>query len=173
VAAGDVDHLHPSAGKAIPTVAAESGTNGRPQIPAEACQATDLAAYLRRGEGATGHYAWLVQIRNVGAARCVLSGYPVKVTISQPGRPPVIAKRGGVFAQSLPISRPMVRGGTTTLVIQTDTSCSARPTGGPAGPFYRDVSVELGDGVLRAATRGGRGLDMGCGAFVTRFGRWE
>jgi hypothetical protein len=61
----------------------------------------------------------------------------------------------------------------TTLVIETDTYCNARPTGGPPGPFYHHVSVELNDGVLNASTPCTRGLDVGFGAFATKFGRWQ
>lgn len=156
-----------------PTRSREPKAVRRTAAPVRPCRAADLAAHFRPGEGATGHYASLLEIRNVSTAPCILSGYPLRVTISEPGRPPVIAERGGFFNGSLPSSRPMDSGGVTTLVIETDTSCNARPTGGPPGPVYHHVSVELNDGVLKASTRRTRGLDMGCGAFVTKFGRWE
>jgi hypothetical protein len=67
----------------------------------------------------------------------------------------------------------MPAGGVTTLVIETDTYCDARPAGGPIGPSYREVSVTLRDGVLRTRLPPNRpGLDMGCGALVSKFGRW-
>lgn len=141
--------------------------------PTRTCRATDLTVRLRRGEGATGHYASLLYLRNVSSARCILSGYPPRVTLFEPGRPPVIARRGGFFERSLPPSRAMDPGGVTTLVIETDTYCNARPTGGRPGPFYDHVSVELTSGVLNSSTRRARALDVGCGAFVTKFGRWK
>jgi hypothetical protein len=66
----------------------------------------------------------------------------------------------------------MAPGGVTTIVIETDTYCDARPGGGPPGPFYRRLSVALTGGVLTTTVQGGRGLDLGCGVFASRFGRW-
>ena len=78
--------------------------------------------------------------------------------------------KGRLLRWPLLPSKPMVPGGVTTLVIETDSYCDARPTG-PAAPIYHRVSVALGGGVTNATTRHTRGLDVGCGAFVTRFGR--
>jgi hypothetical protein len=159
----------------VTTADSKSGTEvcGQDRRFGTTLSVANLAVRLRRGEGATGHYASLLEVRNVSTARCILSGYPLRVTVSEPRRPPVIAKRGGFFDESFPSSRPMNTGGMTTLVIETDTYCNARPTGGPPGPFYHHVSVELNDGVLNASTPCTRGLDVGFGAFATKFGRWQ
>jgi hypothetical protein len=38
--------------------------------------------------------------------------------------------------------------------------------------MYHDVSIELHGGVVRVAIPGG-GLDVGCGASITTFTRWQ
>jgi hypothetical protein len=140
--------------------------------PPRRCRADDLVVGFRsEGEGATGHYASLLDFRNVGRTRCFLSGYPSRVTLSEPGHRPVIAKRGGFFDGPLLPSKPMVPGGVTTLVIETDSYCDARPTG-PAGPIYHRVTIALGTGVMSTTRRHAPGLDVGCGALATKFGRW-
>lgn len=103
-------------------------------------------------------------------ARCILSGYPLSVALSQSGHPTLMARRGGFFDPLPP--RPMDQGEMTTLVIESDTYCSTRSRGGPPGPIYHHASVTLYDGVVRANTQGARGIDVGCGAFVSEFGRW-
>ena len=56
--------------------------------------------------------------------------------------------------------------------LETDASCPARPTGGPDGPWYHEVTISLPGGVMRvAAPRGG--LDVGCGAHLTQFTLWR
>jgi hypothetical protein len=99
-----------------------------------------------------------------------VSGYPISVTLSEPGHRTVIARRGSFFDPLPP--RPMNQGELTTLVIESDTHCNSRSSGGPPGPIYHHARVRLNDGVVRANTRGARGIDVGCGAFVSKFGRW-
>jgi hypothetical protein len=99
-----------------------------------------------------------------------VSGYPLSVTLSEPGHRTVIARRGSFFDPLPP--RPMNQGELTTLVIESDTHCNSRSSGGPPGPIYHHARVRLNDGVVRANTRGARGIDVGCGAFVSEFGRW-
>jgi hypothetical protein len=132
----------------------------------------DLVVRFRHdGEGATGHYASLLDFRNVSRTRCSLSGYPLRITLSEPGHRPVTARRGGIFDGPLLPSKPMVPGGVTTLMIETNSHCDARPTG-RAGPFYHRVTVALRAGAISTSTRHTRRLSVGCGAFASKFGRW-
>lgn len=103
----------------------------------------------------------------------MLSGYPTQVALTEPDHPDVVATRGGFFpVMSAPAAVPP--GGTRTLVIDTDSYCDARPAGGPPGPLYHHARVVLDDGgTLTASTQGTRPLDVGCGAQVTEFGRWQ
>jgi hypothetical protein len=159
---------HPVESHSTKTVRRTSGP------PARTCRSSDLTAQLRRpGEGATGHFWTPLDLRNIGRTRCILSGYPIQVTVTEPGRPPITARLGSLFVYQLHPSRAMNPGGITTLVIQSDTYCDARPSGGPRGPLYRHVSVKLADGVLNASTPRARPLDLGCGALVSRFGTWQ
>ncbi len=143
----------------------------RSDAHAPRCSAGDLVVRFRpEGDGAGGHGVALLDFRNVGSSRCLLTGYPRRVTLSEPGRRAVTATDGSFF----PVARsaPMEHGGVTTLGLETDTSCPARPGGGPAGPMYHEVAIALRGGVLRVdAPRGG--LDVGCGVHLTRFTRWQ
>lgn len=136
------------------------------------CKAGDLAvSFAPFHEGAGGHLLSLLEFRNAGMSRCQLSGYPLGVTLTESGRPPIQATNGSFF----PVvgSRPMKPGQVTTLGLETDSSCAARPTGGPSGPMYHQVSVSLPSGVIKVATPAGRALDVGCGVRVTKFTIWK
>jgi hypothetical protein len=65
----------------------------------------------------------------------------------------------------------MKPGAVTTLGIETDSMCPARPAGGSSGPLYHEVQLTLRGGVVTVAAP--RGLDVGCGVHLTEFGQWE
>lgn len=139
--------------------------------PAPRCTAGDLTVRIRpEGDGAGQHSISLLDFRNVGSSRCALSGHPRRVTLSGPGHPDVRATNGSFF----PVQRrgPLDPGEVATLGVETATSCDARPTGGPSGPFYRDVRISLPGGVV-TVTDPTPGLDVGCGVHLTRFGLWQ
>lgn len=136
------------------------------------CTAGDLVVHFRpEGDGGGGHAISLLDLRNVSTSPCVLSGYPRRVTLSEPGHRVVTATKGTFF----PVQQaraPIEPGEVTTLGVETDTSCAARPTGGPSGPFYREVRIALPGGVVSVTARR-PGLDVGCGAHVTTFTLWR
>ena len=112
----------------------------------------------------------LLDFRNVSDSRCVLSGYPRRVTLHDRGHPAVTATRGSFFP--VDPGEPIDPGEVTTLGVETDTSCPVRPTGGPTEPIYHEMRISLQGGVLSVtAPRGG--LDVGCGARLTTFTRWQ
>lgn len=150
---------------------AATGTPNPTVHHAPACSAGDLVARFRqRGDGAGGHAIALLDLRNVGRSRCLLSGHPRRVTLTEPGRRAVTATNGSFFP--VEPSRPMGPGEVTSLGLETDTYCDARPTGGPGGPRYHEVAISLRGGVLRVATPRA-GLDVGCGVHLTTFTRWQ
>lgn len=153
----------------VPVTAAPTATESA-TTPARDCTVRDLVAEVREGnEGTGGHLLSVLDFRNIGQTRCILSGYPTRVSLSEPGHQPLVATEGTFFP--VPTSEPMDPGEVTALGIQTDSTCVARPTGGPPGPMYHDVSIELRGGVVRVAIPGG--LDVRCGASITTFTRWQ
>ncbi len=139
--------------------------------PAHTCTAGDLVVHIRpEGDGAGQHAISLLDFRNVSTSRCVLSGYPRRVTLSEPGHRDVRATNGSFF----PVqgSAPLDPGEVATLGVETDTSCDARPTGGPSGPIYHEVTISLPGGVITVTYPRG-GLDVGCGAHLTKFALWQ
>jgi hypothetical protein len=160
------ESVHPS--RAVITASAQPGTH-----VAGPCRVRDLSLRFRRaGDGAGGHSAHLLDFHNVGGTRCLLSGYPRRVIVSEPGQPPVVARRGGFFP--VRAAKPMAPGGVTTIVIETDTYCRAHPLGAgrPPGRVYHHVSVALMGSVICTTLPEARGLDLGCGVYASRFGRW-
>lgn len=138
---------------------------------ADKCTAGDLAVHIRpEGDGAGQHSVSLLDFRNISTSRCLLSGYPRRVMLSEPGHRDVRATNGSFF----PVqgSGPLDPGEVTTLGVETDTSCDARPAGGPSGPNYHEVRISLRGGVM-AVTYPRGGLDVGCGAHLTEFTRWQ
>ena len=138
---------------------------------ARRCEAGDLVVHLRpEGDGAGGHAISLLDFRNVSTSRCLLSGYPRRVMLSEPGHRDVRATEGSFF----PVegSAPIDPGEVTSLGVETDASCDARPTGGPGGPMYHEVRISLPGGVMRVTVPRG-GLDVGCGAHLTTFTTWQ
>lgn len=157
-----------------PGTAAHAAATGPPHRSlrhVHPCSTGHLVAVFRdRGDGAGGHAIALLDLRNVGSSPCLLSGYPRRVTLSQAGRRRVTATRGSFFPVGP--SEPMGPGEVTSLGLETDASCDARPTGGPGGPWYHRVAISLRGGVLRVATPR-RGLDVGCGVHLTPFTTWR
>lgn len=151
--------------------AAVTGTPHPGVHHAPACSAGDLVARFRRGgDGAGGHAIALLDFRNVSPSPCLLSGHPRRVTLTEPGHRPVTATDGSFFP--VEPSEPMEHGEVTSLGLETDTYCNARPTGGPGGPKYHEVAIALRGGVLRVATPRA-GLDVGCGVHLTTFTTWQ
>jgi hypothetical protein len=174
VLSGCANDATPRASPAPSPRKAEQATVTRTPQPrlqhAPRCSAGDLVAHFRpEGDGAGGHVIALLDFRNVGSSRCVLSGYPRRVTLSEPGHRPVTATRGSFFPVAP--SEPMEHGGVTTVGLETDTTCPARPGGGPPGPVYHEVTIALPGGVVRVTDP--RGLDLGCGAHLTEFTVWQ
>ena len=164
----------PAAAAKASTAAETSPLAGVTPVPRheQKCKAGDLAvSFAPTREGAGGHLLSLLEFRNVGISSCQLSGYPRGVMLTEPGRRPVRATNGSFFPVAT--SRPMEAGEVTTLGVETDTSCTARPTGGPSGPMYHEVRVLLSGGVIRVATPAGRALDVGCGVHLTKFTAWQ
>ena len=128
------------------------------------CTAPGLVANFR-AEGDAG--VSLLDFRNVSTTRCLLSGYPRRVTVSEPGHRVITATKGSSAADS----EPMQPGGVTTLGIETGTTCAARPGGGPSGPIYHEVHVALRGGAITIAAP--HGLDVGCGVHLTNFTNWK
>ena len=136
------------------------------------CAAGDLTAEFRaNGEGAAGHYIWLLDVRNTGGTACMLSGYPDQVTLSEPGRPDVTATDDSSFVPAAPTKEPLQPGAVTTLGLETLSMCDARPGGGPAGPLYHHVTVDIPGGSVEATAPAG--LDVGCGVHLTPFTDWQ
>lgn len=136
------------------------------------CAAGDLAAEFRtNGEGAAGHYIWLLDVRNTGSSACTLTGYPDQVTLSEPGRAGVTATNDSSFFPAAPTKASLQPGAATTLGLETQSVCAARPGGGPAGPLYHQVTVEVPGGTITATAPAG--LDVGCGVHLTPFTDWQ
>ncbi len=70
-----------------------------------------------------------------------------------------------------PDSAPMNPGAVTSLGVETDSPCAARPDGGWSGPIYHEVRVTLRGGVLSVPVP--HGLDVGCGVHLTSFTNWQ
>lgn len=137
-----------------------------------ACSPGDLAVgFAPSREGAGGHLISMLEFRNVGRSRCRLSGYPRRATLTEPGRRPVRATNGSFFPARP--SRSIEPGEVATLGLETDASCPARPTGGPSGPMYHEVSISIPGGVIRLTTPAGRPLDVACGVHLTKFVIWK
>jgi hypothetical protein len=122
-------------------------------------------------DGAGGHTISVLAFRNVDATSCVLSGYPVRVTLSEPGRRTITATNGSFFP--VRSSRAMEPGGVTALGLETDSVCAARPDGGPRGPIYHRIRVALPDGAIGLVAPVGRAMDVGCGVHLTKFTTWR
>ena len=101
----------------------------------------------------------------------MLSGYPVRVTLSEPGRRTITATNGSFFP--VRSSRAMEPGGVTALGLETDSVCAARPDGGPRGPIYHRIRVALPDGAIGLVAPVGRAMDVGCGVHLTKFTTWR
>lgn len=162
-------------GTATPSAAAQTTSAPSPQNrpsthQVRECTAQGIVAHFRpEGDGAGGHSVSLLDFRNVSTTRCLLSGYPSRVTVSEPGHRVVTATEGSFFPA--PDSESMQPGGVTTLGVETQTMCAARPGGGPSGPMYHEVHVALRGGVITIASP--RGLDVGCGLHLTQFTNWK
>ena len=134
------------------------------------CTAQDVQAMVRpEGDGAGEHMVTLVDFRNVSNRRCLLSGYPDRVTVHEPGHPTVTATAGSFFP--VDDSMPMDPAGLTTLGVETRSTCAVRPNGGPSGLTYHEIRVTLRGDEVAVAVPGG--LDVGCGVGVTRFTNWN
>lgn len=130
------------------------------------CAVEDLEVHLRpEREGAGGHLLSFLDFRNASHSTCLLQGYPDDVSLVEPGHPAVVATRGTFFP--VPDSRAMRPGESTALGIETDSTCAGRPDGGPPGPIYHRVRLRLPGGLVDVPVADG--LDVGCGAAVTRF----
>lgn len=134
-------------------------TNARP------CAAGDVSARMASGNGAGGHSVRYVRFRNRSATVCVLKGYP-NVTVFQPGRPPVTGSDGSFFPTSGTANLRTGQDG--FLGLETDTYCPTRPSGGPPGPRYHGIQINLPGGGS-VSLRDGPGLDVTCGLHLTRF----
>jgi hypothetical protein len=109
-----------------------------------------------------------VRFRNVSDSTCVLEGYPDRVVASEPGLPDVQATNGGGFFPG-GRSTPMAPGETTDTGLETATVCEARPGGGPPGPAYHRIAIELPGGTMRLVAPERGGFDVTCGLRVDAF----
>lgn len=145
-------------------------------LHAPACTVADLDVQFRPKseggvDGAGGHLISVLDFRNTGDSSCALSGYPRRVTISEPGRRTITASNGSFFPVSA--SKAMEPGGVTALGVETDSECAARPGGGPEGPMYHRIQISVPGGVIRLLAPRARALDVGCGVHLTKFTRWN
>jgi hypothetical protein len=154
-----------------PTAAPDHSSGGAVDAPVPGrCTADDLGVRaLRPGGAQTGHALSLLELRNTSGGTCVLTGYPERVTFTEPGRPTVEARKGSWFPMGA--ARPVVPGGVTMLGIETVSVCPSRAAGTPLGPAYHHLHVRIGGSVLTIRVPGG--LDVGCTPHVTRFGHWH
>ncbi len=93
------------------------------------------------------------------------------MTVTEPGQPDVTATDDSSFFPAAPTKAPLQPGAATTLGLETQSVCEARPGGGPAGPLYHQVTVNLPGGSISATST--PGLDVGCGVHLTPFVHWQ
>lgn len=177
--AGCADHAAPARSARPTPVAASVRTPSAAAAPARRarpCTVADLDVRFRPKseggvDGAGGHLISILDLRNVGDSRCVLAGYPRRVTVSQPGRPTITATNGSFFPVSA--SAAMAPGEATALGVETESECATRPGGGPSGPRYQRIRISVPGGVIRLVAPRARALDVGCGVHLTTFTRWN
>jgi hypothetical protein len=131
------------------------------------CSAGHVAARQNGRDGAGGHLGYYVELRNTGRAACLLEGYPIAVVASASGLPDVVGTDGTFFEGAA--TSNIAPGGSASLVVQADELCEVRPGGGPVGPPYHRLRIDLPHGGGSVPVRLSDGLDLTCGLHVSKF----
>jgi hypothetical protein len=133
-----------------------------------ACRASDLKPSGDiGGSGGGGHTPEIFEFTDISTTPCVLKGFP-RVVATEPGKPPVVAVKGGFFTeQETPAT--MSRGSYTWLSLETERDCNARYAVPDSYTtlIYHSATVTIpGGGIVVLHDN----FDVECGLFTGQFG---
>lgn len=139
-----------------------------PATDARPCRGSDVRVSPDGGNGAGGHTALTFAFRNVSHGTCILQGFP-RLVAAEPGRPDLLASRGGFLVGTEARTANMAPGGTTYLNVETERDCPAAYSSPPAErKVYHRITIEIPGGG-RKFLQVAEGFDVLCGLFVGPF----